>query len=414
MTGVYYLRFQGEIVSNVLIIGAGGVGAVAVRKAVMNQDVFTKVFHASRTLSRVKQIADDIGEKRVVPFQVDADNVPELVKLIKRLRPSLVMNLALPYQDIHVMEACLIARVHYLDTANYEAPNLAKFEYELQWAYDEKYRSAGIMALLGSGFDPGVTSIMATYLKKHYFDQIETLDILDANGGDHGYPFATNFNSEINIREVTAKGRYFEDGEWKEVAPLSIKQEFEFEGIGRRNMYVMYHEELESLARFMPDVKRIRFFMTFGDSYLKHIEVLGNVGMTSIDPVTYQGHTIVPIQFLASLLPDPASLGPRTTGKTNIGVIAKGRRDGHEKRIYINQISDHQQCYQEVKSQAISYTTGVPAVVGAKMMLAGKWMKPGVYNVEQLDPDPFMEELARQGLPWNVRELKEGECEITI
>jgi saccharopine dehydrogenase (NAD+, L-lysine-forming) len=400
--------------STLLIIGAGGVGGVVAHKAAKNMDVFDKIYMASRTLSKVEAICNDIGGGKVTPLQVDADNVPELVALIKKLKPAMVLNVALPYQDLHIMDACLEAGVHYLDTANYEPLDVAKFEYSWQWAYNDRFQKAGLMALLGSGFDPGVTSVMSTYLLKHHFDQIETLDILDANGGDHGYPFATNFNPEINIREVTAKGRYYENGEWKETAPLSVKQEFDFEGIGKKNMYVMYHEELESLAKFIPGVKRIRFFMTFGDSYLKHLEVLGNVGMTRIDPVKFQGTEIVPIQFLRALLPDPASLGPRTKGKTNIGVIAKGTKDGKEKRVYIYQICDHQESYAEVKSQAISYTTGVPAVVGAKMMMTGKWMKPGVWNMEQFDPDPFMEELAKQGLPWKVRELKPGECEINV
>jgi saccharopine dehydrogenase (NAD+, L-lysine-forming) len=388
----------------VLIIGAGGVSNVVVHKCAQHPEVFSSIVLASRTKAKCDAIASQI-KTPVETVQVDADNVPELVALIQKCQPDLVLNVALPYQDLHIMDACLETGVHYLDTANYEPEDTAKFEYRWQWAYHDRFKDAGIMALLGSGFDPGVTSVFCTYIQKHYLDEIHTIDIIDVNAGDHGYPFATNFNPEINIREVTAKGRYWEEGQWVETEPLSVKQAFEVpENIGKPNIYLMYHEELESLAKHIPHLKRARFWMSFGDSYLKHLEVLGNVGMTRIDEVEFNGQKIVPIQFLKALLPDPASLGPRTVGKTWIGCQVTGIKDGDKKTVTIYNICDHQACYREVQSQAISYTTGVPAMIGAKMMLTGTWQGAGVFNMEQMDPDPFMNELNTCGLPWKVIE----------
>ncbi|WP_231759211.1 saccharopine dehydrogenase family protein [Microbulbifer elongatus] len=386
--------------ANVLIVGAGGVGQVVAHKCAQVEEVFENITLASRTKSKCDKIADMLPRK-INTAEVDADNVKEMVALIEKVKPDMVINVALPYQDLHIMDACLETGVHYLDTANYEPPEEAKFEYSWQWAYKDKFEKAGLMALLGSGFDPGVTSVFTAYAKKHHFDRIKTLDILDCNAGDHGLPFATNFNPEINIREITANGRYWEDGKWVTTKPMEEKRVFEFpEGIGEKDLYLLYHEELESLSTHFPEIERARFWMTFGASYLKHLEVLQNVGMTSIEPIEFQGQEIVPIQFLKALLPDPASLGPLTKGKTCIGNIIKGVKDGEEKIYYVYNICDHQEAYKEVQSQAISYTTGVPAMIGAKMMMEGKWMKPGVWNMEQLDPDPFMDDLNKYGLPW--------------
>ena len=394
--------------SKVLIIGAGGVGSVVVNKCAQVSEVFSEIVLASRTEEKCKKIADQVKKttgRNVETAQVDADNVPELVRLINRVKPKLVINVALPYQDLTIMDACLETGVHYMDTANYEPEDTAKFEYKWQWAYQEKFEKAGLMALLGSGFDPGATNMFTAYAAKHYFDEINYLDIVDVNGGDHGYPFATNFNPEINIREVTAECRHWDGGQFVATPAMSMKQSFSCpEGVGTYNIYRMYHEELESLTLHYPSLKRAQFWMSFGDSYLKHLEVLGNVGMTRIDPVDFNGQQIVPIQFLKQLLPDPASLGPRTTGKTCIGCIVRGIKDGEEKVVYVYNICDHQACYQEVQSQAVSYTTGVPAMIGAKMMLEGKWMKPGVWNMEQMDPDPFMDDMNLYGLPWKVIE----------
>ncbi len=391
--------------AKVLIIGAGGVGSVVTHKCAQLPEVFSEIVLASRTESKCKAIAEQL-KRPIKTAQVDADKVPELVALLEREKPQLVINVALPYQDLTIMDACLEAGIHYLDTANYEPPGEAKFEYSWQWAYQDKFRKADLMALLGSGFDPGVTNVYTAYIKKHYLDEIHYLDIIDCNAGDHGLPFATNFNPEINIREVTAPGRYWEEGKWRETGPLEEKRSFDFPaGIGPKNIYLMYHEELESITTHFPEIKRARFWMTFSDNYLKHLEVLGNVGMTSIEPVEFEGKEIIPLQFLKKLLPDPASLGPLTKGKTCIGCVARGIKDGKEKTVYIYNICDHQECYREVQSQAISYTTGVPAMIGAKMMLEGKWMKPGVWNMEQLDPDPFMEDLNKYGLPWEVVEI---------
>ncbi len=390
--------------SKVLIIGAGGVGGVVTHKCAQLAEVFEDIVLASRNEEKCKKIASQLN-RPIETAQVDADNVPELVELINRIKPDMVINVALPYQDLTIMDACLETGVHYLDTANYEPLDTAKFEYSWQWAYQEKFEQAGLMALLGSGFDPGATNMFTAYIAKHYFDEIHTLDIIDVNGGDHGYPFATNFNPEINIREVTAECRHWENGQFVETPAMSTQQSFACpEGVGTYNIYRMYHEELESLTKHFPTLKKAQFWMSFGDAYLKHLEVLGNVGMTGIEPVEFNGQQIVPIQFLKALLPDPASLGPRTKGKTCIGCVVTGIKDGKQKTVYLYNICDHQQCYAEVQSQAISYTTGVPAMIGAKMMLEGKWMKPGVWNMEQLDPDPFMDDMNKYGLPWKVIE----------
>jgi saccharopine dehydrogenase (NAD+, L-lysine-forming) len=392
--------------AKVLIIGAGGVGQVVAHKCAQVSEVFSDITLASRTESKCKKIAQQILEKQgktIKTAQVDADNVPELVALIRKVQPELVINVALPYQDLTIMDACLETGVNYLDTANYEPLDTAKFEYKWQWAYQEKFQKAGLMALLGSGFDPGATNVFTAYLAKHYFDEIHTLDIIDVNGGNHGYPFATNFNPEINIREVTAECRHYEAGDFVTTPAMSLKQSFTCtDGVGTYNIYRMYHEELESLAKNFPTLKKAQFWMSFGESYLKHLEVLGNVGMTRIDPVEFQGQQIVPIQFLKALLPDPSTLGPRTVGRTWIGCHVTGIKDGKPRKAVVFNICDHQECYKEVLSQAISYTTGVPAMIGAKMMLEGKWKAPGVWNMEQMDPDPFMADMNQHGLPWQV------------
>ena len=391
--------------SKVIIIGAGGVGGVVTHKCAQLPEVFSEIILASRNEDKCKAIAAQL-DRPIRTAQVDADNVPELTALLEKEKPDIVINVALPYQDLHIMDACLAAGVDYLDTANYEPLDTAKFEYSWQWAYREKFENAGLMALLGSGFDPGATNVFTAYLAKHYFDEIHELDIIDVNGGDHGYPFATNFNPEINIREVTAECRHWENGEFVTTPAMSKKASFTCpEEVGNYNIYRMYHEELESLVVNFPTLKRAQFWMSFGESYLKHLEVLGNVGMTGIEPIDYNGQQIVPIQFLKALLPDPSTLGPRTKGKTCIGCVVKGVKDGKQKIVYLYQIKDHQDCYAEVQSQAISYTTGVPAMIGAKMMLEGKWKKPGVWNIEQFDPDPFMEDMNKYGLPWEVIEL---------
>jgi len=391
--------------SKVLIIGAGGVGGVVTHKCAQLPEVFSEIVLASRTEEKCKAIAAQL-DRPIKTAKVDADNVAELTALLEQEKPDLVINVALPYQDLTIMDACLAAGVDYLDTANYEPLDTAKFEYKWQWAYQDKFKEAGLTALLGSGFDPGATNVFTAYIAKHYFDEIHELDIIDVNGGDHGYPFATNFNPEINIREVTAECRHWENSEFVETPAMSKKATFTCpEEVGTYNIYRMYHEELESLTKNFPTLKRAQFWMSFGESYLKHLEVLGNVGMTGIEPIDYNGQKIVPIQFLKALLPDPSTLGPRTKGKTCIGCVVKGIKDGKEKIVYLYNIKDHQDCYKEVQSQAISYTTGVPAMIGAKMMLEGKWKQPGVWNIEQFDPDPFMEDMNKYGLPWNVIEL---------
>ena len=423
-----------------MLIGAGGVAGVAAAKMCQNPKTFGEMLIASRTEARCKAIKADIEKRpwykkgkertKITTAQIDAMDTPRLVKLIKGFKPDLVMNIALPYQDLAIMDACLKAGVSYLDTANYEPPEEAHFEYSWQWAYRKRFEEAGLTAILGCGFDPGVTQVFSAYAQKHYFDTIETLDILDCNGGDHGYPFATNFNPEINIREVAAKGSYwvaekekgkgksgkvsaadshgvrvkykkaFDKGYWVETAPMAIKREYDFDQVGKKDMYLLHHEELESLGCNLKGIKRIRFFMTFGQSYLTHLKCLENCGLTRIDPIDFNGQKIVPIEFLKALLPDPASLGPRTKGKTNIGCIFHGRKNGKPVDYYVYQVCDHQACYKEVGSQAISYTTGVPAMIGAKMFLEGKWTTNGVHTCEEFDPDPFMDELNKQGLPW--------------
>jgi len=397
-----FALMEGMELGKALIIGAGGVANVAAHKCCQVPEVFEEICIASRTLKKCEDIKNKLaGSKtKIRVAQVDADHTDQVIALINDFKPDIVMNLALPYQDLSIMDACLATGVHYMDTANYEPPDLAKFEYKWQWAYREKFAQAGITALLGSGFDPGVTGVFCAYAQKHYFDEIHKIDILDANGGDHGYPFATNFNPEINIREVTAKGRYYNEGSWIETEPLAVKKVYDFEGIGPKNIYLLYHEELESLAKNIKGIKQIRFWMTFSDNYLNHLRVLQNVGMTSIEPIEFEGHKIVPLQFLKAVLPDPASLGPRTKGKTNIGCIMQGIKDGQPRKYYVYNVCDHQECYAEVGSQAISYTTGVPAMIGAMLILQGIWKKPGVYNVEEFDPDPFMAALNKYGLPW--------------
>ena len=397
--------------AKVLVIGAGGVGSVAVHKMAMNPDIFGEVVLASRTKSKCDAIAASVKQRTgraVATYQIDADDVAATTALIREVQPALVVNLALPYQDLAIMDACLAAGVNYMDTANYEPREEAKFEYKWQWAYQEKFKAAGLMALLGSGFDPGVTSAFAMWLKKHKLKTIRTLDILDCNGGDHGQHFATNFNPEINIREVTAPARHWENGDWVETPAMSVKQTFDFEAVGPKNMYLMYHEELESLAKFIPEMERARFWMTFGDAYITHLTVLQNVGMTRIDPVIYEGKEIIPLQFLKAVLPEPSSLGSTTKGKTNIGDIATGEAlDGSgEKTFYIYNICDHEDAYAETGNQAVSYTTGVPAMIGAALMVQGVWKGEGVFNMEQFDPDPYMDMLNKHGLPWQVKELE--------
>lgn len=388
----------------VLIIGAGGVGSVVVHKCAQVPEVFSEIVLASRTLSRCEKIRDEVGKPLKVA-KVDADNSSEVVALINKYKPDLVINTALPYQDLSIMDACLETGADYLDTANYEPPDEAKFCYKWQWDYQERFKEKGIMALLGSGFDPGVTNVFTAYAQKFLFDEIHYVDILDANAGDHGHPFATNFNPEINIREVTARGKYYDNGEWVPTEPLSVKQDFDFPVIGPQKAYLMYHEELESLAKNIKGVKRMRFWMTFSDKYLKHLEVLGNVGMTSIEPVEFEGRSIIPLQFLKALLPDPASLGPRTKGKTCIGCLIEGVKDGKPRKVFVYNVCDHEECYREVKSQAISYTTGVPAMIGAMLMLTKTWEGKGVFNMEEFDPEPFMDKLNIHGLPWHIKEM---------
>lgn len=386
----------------ILIIGAGGVASVAAQKCGQNAEVFTEICIASRTKSKCEALKEKLAHSpaKVTTAQVDADKIDEVARLIAQEKPDVVLNLALPYQDLAIMEACLATKTHYVDTANYEPKDTAKFEYKWQWAYHERFQQAGITAILGSGFDPGVTGVFAAYAQKHYFDEISTIDILDCNAGDHGYPFATNFNPEINIREVSAKGSYWQDGHWVETEPMAIKKVYDFPEVGSRDMYLLHHEELESLAKNIHGIRRIRFFMTFGQSYLTHLRCLEDVGMTSIEPIDFQGQKIVPLQFLKAVLPDPASLGARTKGKTNIGCIFQGKKDGQAKTYYLYNVCDHEACYREVGSQAVSYTTGVPAMIGAMLVMNGTWQKPGVFNVEEFDPDPFMQALNRWGLPW--------------
>jgi len=395
--------------NKVLIIGAGGVGSVVAHKCAMVPEVFGEITLASRTVSKCDAIAAQVKERtgrEIATARIDADDSVQTAELIRKTGAKLVINVALPYQDLTIMDACLAAGVDYLDTANYEPKDVAKFEYSWQWAYQEKFEKAGLSALLGSGFDPGVTNVFTAWALKHHFDEIHTLDIIDVNGGNHGKAFATNFNPEINIREVTAPCRHFEDGEFVETPPMSLHQPFTCpDGVGTYEIYRMYHEELESLVKHIPTLKRAQFWMSFSPNYLKHLEVLQNVGMTRIDPVVYQGVEIIPLQFLKAVLPDPGELGQSTKGKTCIGNVITGLKDGKSKAIYIFNICDHEACFAEVGSQAISYTTGVPAMIGAKQVLEGKWHRPGVWNMEQYDPDSFMADLNVHGLPWQWIEL---------
>lgn len=388
----------------VLIIGAGGVGNVVVRKCAGLPEVFTDICLASRTVARCERIAAQLP-RPIRTAALDADNVAETVALIREFGPDLVLNVALPYQDLAIMDACLETGVDYLDTANYEPPDEAKFEYKWQWAYRQRFEQRGIMGLLGCGFDPGVTNAFCAYAQEQLFDEIHAIDIVDCNAGNHGQPFATNFNPEINIREITQPGRYWERGEWKTIDPLSVSEDFDFPEVGIRKAYLLYHEELESLSQNIRGLQRIRFWMTFSESYLTHLRVLENVGMTSIEPVMFEGRPIVPIQFLKALLPDPESLAENYTGKTSIGCIIEGVKDGQRRKSFIYNVCDHAESYREVKAQAVSYTTGVPAMVGAMMMLTKQWQRPGVHNVEELPPQPFLDALAKHGLPWHVKEL---------
>lgn len=403
--------------AKIMIVGAGGVAGVVARKCAQLGKSFGEIVIASRTVSKCDAIAESIQKAYranplehqaiVTTAQVDADDVNQLVRLLDKEKPFLVINVALPYQDLTIMDACLEIGVHYVDTANYEPKDEAKFEYHWQWAYQDKFKQRGLMALLGCGFDPGATNMFTAYAGKHYLDEIHELNIVDVNGGDHGYPFATNFNPEINIREVSAPCRHWENGEFIETAPMSESKTFECpENVGSYSIYRMYHEELESLGKHIPTLKKAQFWMSFSENYLNHLKVLENVGMTGIEPVNCQGVEVVPLEFLKNILPDPASLGPRTKGKTCIGCFVKGVKDNVERQVYIYNICDHEAAYKEVESQAISYTTGVPAMIGAKLMIEGKWLQQGVWNVEQLNPDPFMEEMTLHGLPWKVIEVK--------
>jgi saccharopine dehydrogenase (NAD+, L-lysine-forming) len=392
----------------VLVVGAGGVGSVAVHKMAMNSDIFSEITLASRRKVQCDESASAVKQRfgvEIKTAEVDAMDVAATVRLIKQTGAELLVNLALPYQDLALMVACLEAGINYMDTANYEPPEKAEFEYSWQWAYQDRFKEAGLTAILGSGFDPGVTSVFATWLRKHKLDTISQIDVLDCNGGDNGKAFATNFNPEINIREVTAPARHWQNGEWVTTPAMSQKVEFDFPSVGKKNMYLMYHEELESMKTHFPELERARFWMTFGDAYINHVTVLQNVGMTGIEPVMHEGVEIVPLQFLKTVLPDPSELGELTKGKTCIGDIATGLKDGTEKTYYIYNICDHEECYAEVGSQAVAYTTGVPAMIGAAQILKGNWAEPGVWNTEQLDPDDYMDMLNVHGLPWQVHEL---------
>lgn len=402
--------------AKILIIGAGGVGSVVAHKCAELSSVFSEITLASRTESKCEAIAESVFQRyqvRIKTAQIDADNVTATTALIQKEQPSLLINVALPYQDLPLMDACLAAGVHYLDTANYEPPEEAKFEYHWQWAYQERFEKAGLKALLGSGFDPGVTNVFTAWALKHHFDEIHYLDIVDVNGGDHGQAFATNFNPEINIREVTAPCRHWEEDRFVETEAMSKSQSFTCpEGVGTYSIYRMYHEEMESLTKHIPSIKRAQFWMSFSENYIKHLEVLQNIGMTRIDEVEYEGKKIIPLQFLKAVLPDPGDLGKTTTGKTCIGCIIRGVKNGVEKAVYIYNICDHEACFAEVGSQGVSYTTGVPAMIGAKLMLEGKWTKQaGVWNMEQNDPDPFMEDLNSYGLPWKCVEIDPAQAE---
>ena len=391
--------------SKVLIIGAGGVAAVTVKKCARLTALFSEIYLASRTVSKCEALQAEVGIERVKKvYAVDADFAHEVEAVINDCQPDLVVNLALPYQDLAIMDACLACDVNYLDTANYEPKDVAKFEYSWQWAYQERFAEKGLMALLGSGFDPGVTNVYTAYAAKHYFDEIHYLDIVDCNGGDHGQAFATNFNPEINIREITQRGRFWQDGEWLETEPLSVREDLHYQNIGTRASYLMYHEELESIVKHFPTIKRARFWMTFGDAYLNHLKVLEGIGMTSIEPIDFNGQQIAPLEFLKAVLPNPGSLAEGYTGMTCIGTYITGVKDGKTKTIFIYNNCEHAVCNEEVGAQAVSYTTGVPAMIGAALMLNGTWHQAGVINMEQMDPDPFMAMLNEHGLPWHVME----------
>lgn len=396
----------------VLIIGAGGVGTVVAQKVAMNRDIFTDITIASRTLSTIDELVSKIpgGKDFITTAQVDADDVEQLCVLMERVKPELVINVALPYQDLPIMDACLRCGVNYLDTANYEPKDEAKYEYSWQWAYQDRFREAGLTAILGCGFDPGVCSVYTAYAAKHHFDEITHLDIVDCNAGDHHKAFATNFNPEINIREVTQHGRYYEDGEWITTEPLEIHKTLTYPEVGPRESYLMYHEELESLVKNYPSLRRARFWMTFGEEYLTHLRVIQNIGMAGIEPIMYKGVDIIPLQFLKAVLPDPKELGSDYTGQTSIGCRIRGLRDGEEHTYYIYNNTDHAEAYKETGAQGVSYTTGVPATTGAIMFFKGLWSGKGVFNVEEFDPDPFLEEVAKQGLPWH--ELHDIDLEL--
>jgi saccharopine dehydrogenase (NAD+, L-lysine-forming) len=394
--------------SRVAIIGAGGVGSVVAHKCAQVPEVFTDILLASRNLDRCQRVADEVNqiEHRLIEVtRVDADSVEQTSALLRSFRPDLLINVALPYQDLPLMDACLATGVHYVDTANYEPVDQARFEYSWQWAYDQRFREAGLMALLGAGFDPGVTNVFCAHARDELFDRVEHVDILDCNAGEHGHPFATNFNPEINLREITQPGRYWDNGAWRETAPLSEHRVFDFPEVGPRTAYLLYHEELESLVKHLPGLKSIRFWMTFGEEYLTHLRVLTNVGLTRIDPIEFQGRPIVPLQFLKALLPDPASLAPGYRGKTCIGCLVQGIHAGRRRTVFIYNVCDHAEAYREVRAQAISYTTGVPAMIGAKLVLTGAWRGNGVFNLEQLPPAPMLDALGFHGLPWHVQEL---------
>ena len=387
--------------SKVLIIGAGGVSNVVVRKCAQNSEIYSEILLASRTRSKCDAIAKDIRNIPVHTATVDADKAGEVSALIRDFKPELVLNVALPYQDLPIMDACLAEGVNYLDAANYEPKDKAHFEYSWQWAYDDRFKRAGITALLGSGFDPGVTNVYTAYAKKHYFDSIDTLDIVDCNAGNHGQAFATNFNPEINIREITQNGKFFKDGEFHEIPPMSEHKSIDYPQVGPRESYLLWHEELESLVKFIPEIKRARFWMTFGEAYLTHLRVLEDVGMTRIDPVEFKGQKIIPLEFLKALLPEPGTLGENYTGKTCIGCQLTGTKDGKPQTYFVYNVCDHAECFKEVKAQAVSYTTGVPVMLGGAMILSGKWKGAGVFNMEQFDPDPFMAEIGKWGLPFH-------------
>lgn len=412
--------------SKVLIIGAGGVASVGFAKCCQNDKLFTDICIASRTLAKCEALKERWKDKttaKITTAKVDANNKEELVALMKSFQPDVCLHMGMAFHNLVIMEACVECKVHYVDTAAYEPADteepvwkayaekrlqetgIVSFcDFPFQWAFQEQFQKAGIVGLLGSGFDPGVTSVFTAYAMKHYFDVIEEIDILDCNGGDHGLPFATNFNVELNLREVSNRADYWEDGKWIPIPAVSYKREYDFAGVGKKDMYLMHHEEMESIVKNVPGLKRCRFFMTFGQSYLTHMKCLENVGMLSTKPIIFEGKEIIPLQFLKAIMPDPSSLGPRTVGKTNIGCIFTGYKDGKKKSIYIYNICDHQESYKEVGSQAISYTTGVPAMIGAAMVASGVWNNPGVYNLEELDPDAFMEMLNQFGLPWVVDE----------